>query len=62
MAATPSPTKFWNSDGHKPQTTWLFDSALDVSYELDLFGHVRRSIEAARDNAKRWPRRATTCG
>jgi NodT family efflux transporter outer membrane factor (OMF) lipoprotein len=23
---------------------------LDVSYEVDLFGHVRRSIEAARDN------------
>jgi NodT family efflux transporter outer membrane factor (OMF) lipoprotein len=38
--------------GRKPQTTWLFDSVLDVSYELDLFGHVRRSIEAARDNSE----------
>ena len=38
--------------GRKPQTTWLFDSLLDVSYELDLFGHVRRSIEAARDNSE----------
>lgn len=38
--------------GHKPRTIWLFDSMLDVSYELDLFGHVRRSIEAARDNAQ----------
>jgi len=25
---------------------------LDVSYELDLFGHVRRSTAAARDNAQ----------
>jgi NodT family efflux transporter outer membrane factor (OMF) lipoprotein len=38
--------------GNKPQTTWLFDSVLDASYELDLFGHVRRSIEAARDNSE----------
>jgi NodT family efflux transporter outer membrane factor (OMF) lipoprotein len=38
--------------GRKPQTTWLFDSLLDMSYELDLFGHVRRSIEAARDNSE----------
>ncbi len=38
--------------GRKPQTTWLFDSLLDVSYELDLFGHVRRSVEAARDTAE----------
>jgi NodT family efflux transporter outer membrane factor (OMF) lipoprotein len=38
--------------GRKPQTTWLYDSLLDVSYELDLFGHVRRSIEAARDNSE----------
>lgn len=34
--------------GAKPQTTWLFDDILDVSYELDLFGRVRRSIEASR--------------
>jgi NodT family efflux transporter outer membrane factor (OMF) lipoprotein len=38
-------------DGHKPQTIWLDDAMIDASYELDLFGHVRRSIEAARDNA-----------
>ncbi len=36
--------------GRKPKTTWIFDSLLDVSYELDLFGHVRRSIEAAAAN------------
>ena len=38
--------------GHAPQTLWLFDDVLDVSYELDLFGHVRRSIEAAHADAQ----------
>jgi len=38
--------------GAKPQTTWLFDDVLDVSYELDLFGRVRRSIEASRADAQ----------
>jgi len=33
--------------GHKPQTIWKLDTLLDVSYEVDLFGRVRRSIEAA---------------
>ncbi len=35
-------------DGHPPQTFWFYDALLDVSYEVDLFGHVRRAIEAAR--------------
>jgi multidrug efflux system outer membrane protein len=34
--------------GHRPENTWVFDALLDVSYEVDLFGHVRRSIEASR--------------
>jgi NodT family efflux transporter outer membrane factor (OMF) lipoprotein len=34
--------------GHRPENTWIFDTLLDVSYEVDLFGHVRRSIEASR--------------
>ncbi|WP_158915169.1 efflux transporter outer membrane subunit [Caulobacter sp. S45] len=34
--------------GAKPQTIWTYDALLDVSYELDLFGRVRRSIEASR--------------
>lgn len=38
--------------GAKPQTIWLFDDILDVSYELDLFGRVRRSIEASRADAE----------
>src|SRR6185312_221453 len=38
-------------DGHKPETIWVFDDILDVSYELDLFGRVRRSIEASHADA-----------
>jgi NodT family efflux transporter outer membrane factor (OMF) lipoprotein len=34
--------------GHAPQTLGFYDALLDVSYEVDLFGHVRRGIEAAR--------------
>jgi NodT family efflux transporter outer membrane factor (OMF) lipoprotein len=37
--------------GHRPANTWVFDTILDVSYEVDLFGHVRRSIEASRADA-----------
>ena len=38
--------------GHPPQTLWLFDDVLDVSYELDLFGRIRRMIEASRADAE----------
>jgi multidrug efflux system outer membrane protein len=34
--------------GHRPENLWIFDALLDVSYEIDLFGHVRRSVEASR--------------
>ncbi|HTC44703.1 MAG TPA: TolC family protein [Steroidobacteraceae bacterium] len=34
--------------GRRPETFWFYDALLDVSYEVDLFGHVRRAIEAAR--------------
>jgi NodT family efflux transporter outer membrane factor (OMF) lipoprotein len=37
--------------GRRPFTYWIYDDLLDMSYEVDLFGHVRRSIEAARANA-----------
>lgn len=37
--------------GHPPATIWVFDAILDVSYEVDLFGRVRRSIEATRADA-----------
>jgi NodT family efflux transporter outer membrane factor (OMF) lipoprotein len=39
-------------DGAKPQTIWLFDDLLDVSYEFDLFGRVRRSIQASKADAQ----------
>jgi multidrug efflux system outer membrane protein len=37
--------------GHRPANIWVFDTILDVSYEVDMFGHVRRSIEASRADA-----------
>ena len=37
--------------GRPPMTIWKYDDVLDVSYELDLFGRVRRSIEASRADA-----------
>jgi NodT family efflux transporter outer membrane factor (OMF) lipoprotein len=38
--------------GRKPETIWVFDSILDVSYELDLFGRVRRQVEASHADAE----------
>lgn len=37
--------------GHPPQTIWLFEDLFQVAYEVDLFGRVHRSIEAANANA-----------
>jgi NodT family efflux transporter outer membrane factor (OMF) lipoprotein len=37
--------------GHDPQSIWVYDTLLDVSYEVDLFGRVKRSIEAASADA-----------
>jgi NodT family efflux transporter outer membrane factor (OMF) lipoprotein len=34
--------------GHSPQDIWIYDAVLDVQYEIDYLGRVRRSIEAAR--------------
>jgi NodT family efflux transporter outer membrane factor (OMF) lipoprotein len=38
--------------GAKPETTWIYDDVFDVSYELDLFGRVRRAIAASRADAE----------
>jgi NodT family efflux transporter outer membrane factor (OMF) lipoprotein len=38
--------------GHPPQTIWLLEDILEVSYEVDLFGRVHRSVEASRANAQ----------
>jgi NodT family efflux transporter outer membrane factor (OMF) lipoprotein len=39
-------------DKHRSKSTWLFEDVLNASYEIDLFGRVRRSIEASRDDAE----------
>jgi len=39
-------------DGAKPQSIWIFDTLFDASYELDLFGRVKRSIEASKADAQ----------
>jgi NodT family efflux transporter outer membrane factor (OMF) lipoprotein len=38
--------------GHRPQTIWLFEDVFQAAYEVDLFGRIRRSIEAARASAE----------
>ena len=34
--------------GRHPESIWLYEGVLEVAYEVDLFGRVRRSVEAAR--------------
>jgi NodT family efflux transporter outer membrane factor (OMF) lipoprotein len=34
--------------GHHPESIWLYEGVLEAAYEVDLFGRVRRSVEAAR--------------
>ncbi len=41
-----------NLTGRRSQTLWLYDAGLDASYEVDLFGRVRRSIEASKADAE----------
>jgi len=38
--------------GHQSENIWIYDAVLDVSYEVDLLGRVRRSIEAARADSE----------
>jgi NodT family efflux transporter outer membrane factor (OMF) lipoprotein len=35
-----------------PEARWFYDGTLDVSYEVDLWGRIRRTIEAARADAE----------
>jgi NodT family efflux transporter outer membrane factor (OMF) lipoprotein len=48
----PTTNEILEIGGHPPQTIWKFDDFLDVSYELDLFGRVRRSVETAHADAQ----------
>ena len=34
--------------GRDPESIWLYEGVLEVAYEVDLLGRVRRSVEAAR--------------
>lgn len=45
---TPTATQIADAAGHKASNVWLFETSFDMSYELDLFGRVKRSIEASR--------------
>ena len=38
--------------GNRPRTTWILEDILSLTYELDLFGHVTREIEEAKDEAE----------
>ncbi len=38
--------------GRRAPDVWTYTAGLDVSYEVDLFGRVRRSLESARANAQ----------
>lgn len=44
---TPTATQIANSAGREARSTWLFETGFDTAYEVDLFGRVRRSVEAA---------------
>jgi NodT family efflux transporter outer membrane factor (OMF) lipoprotein len=37
--------------GRAPEDVWILEDVFEVGYEVDLFGRVRRSIEAAKANA-----------
>jgi len=50
-ARDPTTNEILEFAGQPPQTFWFYDALLDVSYEVDLFGRVRRAIEAARADA-----------
>lgn len=34
--------------GPNPKARWTYDAAFDVAYEVDLFGRIRRGVEAAK--------------
>ena len=40
-----------NAAGRRAADLWTYTAGLDVSYEVDLFGRVRRTVEAARAGA-----------
>lgn len=45
---TPSQTQIADALGEKAKTGWLDTDSFQVAYEVDLFGRIKRSVEAAR--------------
>lgn len=45
-------TQIADTAGHRAADTWLYEAGFDMSYEVDLFGRVKRSIEASRADAE----------
>lgn len=48
---TTSQTQIADALGGEAKTGWLEDAGMELSYEVDLFGRVRRSVEGARADA-----------
>jgi NodT family efflux transporter outer membrane factor (OMF) lipoprotein len=48
---TSTSTLIADSAGRRAENGWLFETGFDVAYEVDLFGRVRRSVEAGRADA-----------
>ena len=44
-------TQIADAAGHAASDTWLYEAGFDMAYEVDLFGRVRRAVEASRDDA-----------
>jgi NodT family efflux transporter outer membrane factor (OMF) lipoprotein len=40
------------AENYTPPSTWEYGGSVSLSYQLDLFGRIRRGIEAARDNGE----------
>jgi NodT family efflux transporter outer membrane factor (OMF) lipoprotein len=52
LAATygrdPATEEILELTGRDPESIWIYEGVLEVAYEVDLLGRVRRSVEAAR--------------
>jgi NodT family efflux transporter outer membrane factor (OMF) lipoprotein len=48
----PTTNEILELTGRAPVTIWKFDALLDASYEVDLFGRVRRTVEGAKADAE----------
>lgn len=49
---TPAANAAAAAQGRRAENVWTYAAGLDVSYEVDLFGRVRRTVEQARASAQ----------